>query len=149
MGAIVCYMKQHSAGRQGAYNQGIAAPASMGTPELLALGRSIMKSGLKPLLLAACFLAGGAPVGLAQTTSSMPPAAPSSNCYMTKMSSSSGAFITLTTGLKYQVVPGAGRAAVMQWLPLDKVQVCRTGGNMYEITNLSRAKPVTVRAMRQ
>ena len=108
-----------------------------------------MKSGLKPLMLAACLLAGVTPMGLAQTTPSTPPAVPSSNCFMTKLSSSSGAFITLTTGLSYQVVPGAGRTMVMQWLPLDKVQVCRAGGSMYEITNLSRSKPSTVRAMRQ
>ncbi len=99
-----------------------------------------MKPGLKHLVLAACLVAGGVPAALAQT--------PPPGCFMAKMQNSSGVFLRISAGLTYQVLPGAGRTAVTQWLPQDKLQICRSG-SMYEITNLSRAKPSMVRAIRQ
>jgi hypothetical protein len=69
-------------------------------------------------------------------------------CYAGQLRNSSGQFISLVTGLRFQVLPGAGRTAVTTWLPLDKVQVCHGDGSGYEITNLSRPHPSTVKVLR-
>ncbi len=69
-------------------------------------------------------------------------------CYAGQLRNSSGQFISLITGLRFQVVPGGGRMAVTTWLPLDKLQVCHGNGSSYEITNLSRPHPSTVKVLR-
>ena len=56
--------------------------------------------------------------------------------------------MTLDNGQRFQVLPGSGRATVTQWLPRDQLQVCRSGGSLFDITNNSRPRPSTIRAMR-
>jgi hypothetical protein len=69
-------------------------------------------------------------------------------CYAAKLRNSSGMFLSLTNGLRFQVIPGAGRTAVSIWLPLDRLRVCRGNGGSYLITNLSGRNAKTVTALR-
>jgi hypothetical protein len=70
-------------------------------------------------------------------------------CTMGKVQNTTGATIRLNSGQNYMVMPGNNRSAVAFWAPLDKVQVCRAGGSSFEITNLSKTPPVTIKVLRQ
>ncbi len=68
-------------------------------------------------------------------------------CYNDKMLNTNGLFIRTGSGAIFRSYPGSsGRLG--SWLPLDKISVCRIGGNAVEITNLSR-KNQQVKALRQ
>jgi len=91
--------------------------------------------------------------GLQQAAAQPAPALPHATggpppCYAGQLRNSSGQFISLVTGLRFQVVPGGGRTAVTTWLPLDKLQVCHGDGNSYVITNVSRPHASTVKVLR-
>ena len=101
---------------------------------------------MKKTLLAIGLVLAGLQAAAAQPAPA-PVGAPS-NCYAAKLRNSSGVFLSLTTGLRFQVLPGGGRTAVTTWAPLDKLQVCRSNGSLYEITNLSQPHPSSVKAMR-
>jgi hypothetical protein len=60
---------------------------------------------------------------------------------------SGGAWVRLASGQYYNVYPGDNRL-VLNWLPLDKVEVCAIGGNAVKITNLSEKNQV-IKALRQ
>jgi hypothetical protein len=70
-------------------------------------------------------------------------------CAMIKLRDSSTNFVTLLNGFVYLVYPGRDRVAASQWLPLDKLQVCRSNGSASLITNFSKTPPVTITAIRQ
>ena len=78
----------------------------------------------------------------------LPATGPQPACYAAKLGNASGMFLRLTNGIRFQVVPGAGRTAVTIWLPLDRLQVCRRNGSSYLITNLSRPHPSVVEGLR-
>ncbi len=68
-------------------------------------------------------------------------------CYNDKMLNTNGLFIRTGSGAIFRSYPGSsGRLG--SWLPLDKISICRIGGNAVEITNLSR-KNQQVKALRQ
>jgi hypothetical protein len=58
-----------------------------------------------------------------------------------------GAWIRMGSGQYFKVYPGDNRL-VLNWLPLDKVEVCAIGGNAVKITNLSE-KNQEIKALRQ
>lgn len=106
---------------------------------------------MKRILLAVCLAALMAPMAVAQTPpeqSAPNQMASATRCFSARMRNSSGMFMTLDNGQRFQVLPGSGRSTVTTWLPMDRLQVCRSAGSMFDITNNSRARPSTIRAMR-
>lgn len=95
---------------------------------------------MRKMVLAVCLVLAGLQQAAAQP-------APGT-CYAAKLRNSSGMFLSLSNGLRFQVLPGAGRMAVTTWLPLDRLQVCRGNGSISQITNLSRPRPSTVAGLR-
>ena len=79
----------------------------------------------------------------------LPAAARTPNCVMNRVRDSSGAILTLTNGFRFLVNPGRDRVTAGQWRPLETVQVCRGRGSQSVITNVSRARPTTITALRQ
>jgi hypothetical protein len=102
---------------------------------------------MRKTFLALCFVLAGLQQAAAQPAP-LPATGPQPDCYAAKLRNSSGVFLSLTNGLRFQVLPGAGRTAVTAWLPLDKLQVCRRNGSSYQITNLSRPRPSVVEGLR-
>jgi len=99
------------------------------------------------MLLAICLVLAGLQAAAAQPAP--PPATgPQPPCYAAKLRNSSGMFLSLTNGQRFQVIPGAGRTEVTTWLPLDRVQLCRGNGSSAQITNLSQPHPRTVTVLR-
>jgi len=59
------------------------------------------------------------------------------HCRGDMVSDTSGLLISLNSGLAYEAYPGS-EAKLDDWLPLDKVTVCRIGGDAVHITNASK-----------
>ncbi len=93
----------------------------------------------KFLVAAVCVALTGIPPAAAQT----PP------CFMNTLQNSSGAYVTLSSGFAYLVAPGRDRVTAGQWMPLDKLQVCRAAGSASKITNLSKTPPNSITAIMQ
>jgi len=64
--------------------------------------------------------------------------AQSANCRADALSTATGPVLTATSGLKYELFPGNDLRVSGAWLPLDRLRICRLGGNAYEITDLDR-----------
>jgi len=78
----------------------------------------------------------------AQTnTSSGQDSASSSACFNDKIINTNGQSIRMNSGQRFQGYPGSN-ATLSFWLPLDKVKICRLGGNAYEIINLDKKNQV-------
>lgn len=92
------------------------------------------------------FLAAAICLGL---MSPHPTAAQSQPCFMGKLRNSSNAFISVSNGFVYLVVPGRDRVTAGQWTPLDKLQICRGKGSASLITNLTKTPPATITGLKQ
>lgn len=102
------------------------------------------------LLMAACIGVGLAAMQVPAFAASPRAAdAASQPCRMDRILNASGRLITLGSGLAYQAYPGSA-PTMSDWLPQDRVRVCRIGGTSVKITDLSKKhrKNETVRALR-
>ncbi len=58
------------------------------------------------------------------------------HCHAAQLSTVNGAYLYTTMGQRYQIYPGqVWRTA--GWQPLDRLEICRLGGNAYSITDLA------------
>jgi hypothetical protein len=64
-------------------------------------------------------------------------AAAAPHCRDDMVSDTNGVLISLGSGLAYEAYPGS-QSILSTWMPLDKVTVCRIGGNAVHITNKSK-----------
>ena len=87
---------------------------------------------LRPILILCASLA-----GISTAAAAIPANPAPSVCHADKIENATGQFIRMTSGQFFQVYPGKGRMDSSVWFPLDRLMLCRLGGNAFQITDLS------------